>query len=280
LGGVLGLIGSRLQISPQITGYLVIAISLLMVALGLNMLGVKAFRKFQISAPKSFTRKIANENNFSGKYMPFIMGALTFFLPCGFTITAQSLALLSGNVVQGALIMGAFALGTIPVLFFIGLTSVKLSAKPNSAMTFSKVAGFLVLFFALFNMSNQVTVLGFTGFSNPAVANQTQTQNNTDNQNGLPPVVDGKQVIKMTASGSGDNPNYFKVKAGVPVRWEITGGNSLGCNGAIISSRLFDGSVDLTPGQLSVKEFTPQTAGTFGFSCTMGMIRGTIEVVN
>lgn len=274
LGGVLGLIGSRLQISPQITGYLVIAISLLMIALGLQMLGVKAFQKFQISAPKSATRYIANENNFQGKYMPFIMGALTFFLPCGFTITAQSLALLSGNVAQGALIMGAFALGTIPVLFFIGLSSVKFSSKPHLALRFSKVAGFLVLFFAIFNMSNQAAVLGFTGINlNP---NPTQISN----QDGLAPIVDGKQVIKMTATGSKDSPNYFKVKAGIPVRWEITGGSSLGCNGAIISASLFSGSIDLTPGQVSVKEFTPQTPGTYAFSCTMGMIKGTIEVVS
>jgi sulfite exporter TauE/SafE/copper chaperone CopZ len=280
LGGVLGLIGSRLQISPQITGYLVIAISLLMIALGLQMLGVKAFRKFQISAPKSITRGIANENNFQGKYMPFIMGALTFFLPCGFTITAQSLALLSGNVISGAAIMGAFALGTIPVLFFIGLSSVKFSSKPHLAERFSKVAGFLVLFFALYNISNQATVLGFTDFGNIASSIQTQTQNSRGDQSGLAPIVDGKQVIQMTASGSEDSPNYFKVKAGVPVRWEITGANSLGCNGAIISNKLFDGAVDLTPGQVAIKEFTPQTPGVYGFSCTMGMIRGKIEVVN
>ena len=273
LGGVLGLIGSRLQISPQITGYLVVAISILMVVFGLQMLGVKALRKFQISAPKSLTRKIANENNFEGKYMPFLMGALTFFLPCGFTITAQSLALLSGNVFNGALIMGAFALGTIPVLFFIGLSSVKFSSRPHLAERFSKVAGFLVLFFALFNISNQFTVLGIN-------FNQNQPQAAVANQNDLPAIVNGQQVIKMTASGSRDNPNYFKVKAGIPVRWEITGGNSLGCNGAIISRNLFDGTVDLTPGQLSVKEFTPKSPGTYGFSCTMGMIRGTIEVIN
>jgi len=275
LGGALGLIGGRLQISPQITGYLVIAVSLLMIALGLQMLGVKGFRKFQITPPKSATRYIANENNFQGKYMPFIMGALTFFLPCGFTITAQSLALLSGNVLQGALIMGAFALGTIPVLFFIGLSSVKFNSKPHLAERFSKVAGFLVLFFALFNMSNQATVLGFTGIN----LNQNQVQVSNVNQNDLPLIIDGEQVIKMTASGSGDSPNYFKVKAGVPVKWEITGSNSLGCNGAIVSNSLFDGEIVLAPGQVSTKEFTPQTPGTYGFSCTMGMIRGTIEVI-
>ena len=272
LGGVLGLIGSRLQLSSKFTAVLIVVISVLMIALGLQMLGLKAFRKFQLALPKSATRKIANENNFQAKYAPFVMGALTFFLPCGFTITTQGLALLSGNAFYGALIMGSFALGTVPMLFFIGLSSVKLSSKPHLAERFSKVAGFLVLFFALFNISNQITVLGFSGIN----SNQNQIQ---VGDNGLPAIVNGEQIIKMTASGNGDSPNYFKVKAGIPVKWEITAGNSLGCNAAIISSNLFDGQVDLTPGQVSVKEFTPQKSGVYVFSCTMGMIRGTIEVV-
>lgn len=272
LGGVLGIIGSRLQISPQITGYLVIAISLLMVAFGLQMLGVKAFRKFQIAAPKSATRYIANENNFQGKYMPLIMGALTFFLPCGFTITAQSLALLSGGAFSGALIMGAFALGTVPSLLFIGLSSVKLSSKPHLAERFAKVAGFIVLFFALFNISNQANVLGFTGIN--------LNQNQVVDQKDLPPIVDGKQVIKMVAYGSKDVPNSFKVRAGIPVRWEITADASAGgCNSSIISSNLFSGAIDLIPGQVSIKEFTPQKPGKYRFSCQMGMISGIIEVV-
>lgn len=160
LGGVLGLLGSRLQISFEFTALLVILISLLMIALALQMLGVKGFRKFQFAMPKFITRGIANENNFRGKYMPLIMGALTFFLPCGLTITAQTIALLSGSVIQGALIMGFFALGTAPVLLAIGLSSVTFSARPHWSATFSKVAGFLVLFFALYNMYNQVNVLG------------------------------------------------------------------------------------------------------------------------
>ncbi|OGZ79270.1 MAG: hypothetical protein A2358_03290 [Candidatus Staskawiczbacteria bacterium RIFOXYB1_FULL_37_44] len=281
LGGVLGIIGSKLQISPQFTGYLVIGISLLMISLGFQMLGVKAFRKFQIAAPKFATRYIANEKNFQGKQMPFIMGALTFFLPCGFTITAQSLALLSGNAFSGALIMGAFALGTVPSLLFIGLSSVKFSSKPHLAERFAKVAGFLVLFFALYNISNQATVLGFTGFDNIVALSQTQSQGTKVDEKDLPQIIDGKQVIKMTAYGSKDVPNSFKVRVGVPVRWEITADRTAGgCNGSIISNSLFSESIDLIPGQLSVKEFTPEKTGKFRFSCQMGMISGIIEVVN
>ena len=207
------------------------------------------------------------------------MGALTFFLPCGFTITAQGLALLSGSGLQGGLIMSAFALGTAPMLLFIGISSVKFLSKPHLFESFTKVAGFLVIFFALFNLNNQLNVLGYGGFSGIFLSQNSSNQTAVSEKD-LPPIADGKQVIAMTASGSQDSPNYFKVRAGVPVRWEITGASSLGCNGAIVSKNLFSDVVALTPNQVTVKEFTPQTAGKFGFSCTMGMIRGTIEVVN
>jgi len=158
------------------------------------------------------------------------------------------------------------------------LSSVKFSSKPHLAERFSKVAGFLVLFFALFNISSQMNVLGFTGIA--SFFPQNQGQNIVDEKD-LPPTVDGKQVIKMTAYASKDSPNYFKVRAGVPVRWEITADRSAGgCNSSIISGSLFSGSIPLTPGQISVKEFTPQKAGKFRFSCQMGMISGIIEVVN
>jgi sulfite exporter TauE/SafE len=55
----------------------------------------------------------------------FVLGASTFFLPCGFTQAMQLYAMSSGNVFSGALIMGVFAVGTTPGLLSIGgLTSV------------------------------------------------------------------------------------------------------------------------------------------------------------
>lgn len=160
LGGVLGLIGSRLTFSFTVTAWLIISISVLMVILGCQMLGVKAFKNFQIGLPKFITRKIADEKKFERKYMPFVMGAATFFLPCGFTITAQTAALLSGNALQGALIMGFFALGTAPILLLIGISSIKLFSRPHLSLAFSRAAGFLVLFFALYNIWGQMNLLG------------------------------------------------------------------------------------------------------------------------
>ena len=281
LGGVIGAIGSKFQISLTFNSALIIAVSAVMFFLALQMLGVKVFRKFQFTMPKFITRRIADETKFQGKYMPFLMGALTFFLPCGFTITAQGLALISGGAIQGALIMLFFALGTLPALLAIGLSAVRFSQKPHLANKFLKVAGILVLFFALFNINAQLNVLGLSSFSDLELKSTTQkSTNNKDSEEGLPPIINGKQVVKMDASSSGYKPNYFKVKAGVPVRWEITDTGTSGCTNAIISRGLFADEVPLTPGQVSVKEFTPEKSGKYKFSCWMGMVSGIIEVVD
>lgn len=83
LGAILGAIGSKLQISFKFTSFLIIAVSIVMFLLALQMLGVKSLRRFQFTLPKAATRYIANEANFKGRYMPVLMGALTFFLQIG-----------------------------------------------------------------------------------------------------------------------------------------------------------------------------------------------------
>ena len=283
-GAILGAIGSKLNFSLKFGPILVIAVSLMMIFLAFQMLGFRAFRKFQFTMPKFMTRFIANESNFKGRYMPFLMGAFTFFLPCGFTITAQGLALISGSATQGGLIMLLFALGTLPMLLFIGLPSVKFSQKPHLSNRLLKVAGILVLFFALYNINFQLNVLGISSLSDLGI-NSSQSSNAAKNnsfqsEEGLSPVVSGKQILKMAASSSGYSPNYFKVRAGVPVRWEITDKGTSGCTNAIISRNLFDGEIPLTPGQTSIKEFTPEKAGRYKFSCWMGMVSGIIDVVD
>lgn len=281
-GFILGAIGSKIQISFTFTTILIIAVSIIMVFLGLQMLGVKRLRRFQITMPKFITRYAADESNFKGKYMPFIMGALTFFLPCGFTITAQGLALLSGNPIQGGLIMLFFALGTVPTLFAIGLSSIKLSSRPHWSSRFSKVAGILVLFFALFNFNSQLNAMGAPSLSNINLKGLFSTNKSpvSTQIKDLPLIVNGKQVIKMEASATGYKPNYFKVRVNVPVRWEITDTGTSGCTNAVISNNLFSGAINLTVGQVSVKEFTPTKVGKYKFSCWMGMITGIIEVVD
>jgi len=274
-GILLGIVGSKIQISSQFSSFLIFIVAVFRILMAFQMFGFKYFQKFQFTLPRRFTRYVSDEKNFKGRYMPFIMGAMTLFLPCGFTITAQGMALLSSNAIQGGLIMALFALGTAPGLLLIGLSSIKMFEKPHLALRFSRIAGILILFFALFNLNNQLSVLGFSNL-NDAISGFSNIKNETD----LPPMVNGVQVIKMDASASGYSPTYFKVRVGVPVRWEITDTGTSGCTNAIISAGLFNDKISLTHGQTAVKEFTPQKAGKYKFSCWMGMVSGTIEVVD
>jgi sulfite exporter TauE/SafE/copper chaperone CopZ len=269
-GGLLGYFGSFFHLSLTLGAVIAIIVSVIMFILALQMLNIKWANAISFALPKSLTGSIADETHFKGRLMPFVMGGLTFFLPCGFTLTAQSLALASGSIFGGALIMFSFALGTFVPLLLIGYSSAVTNKNPRTAAYFSQVAGILVLLFSLYNISAQMTVLG-VNFIPSTTTSKVSTVS----------VVGGKQIIKMDASTSGYTPNTFTIKAGLPTRWEITDKGTSGCTNAVISRTLFEGPINLVPGTTSVREFTaPTTPGTYRFSCWMGMISGSIEVIN
>jgi len=137
------------------------------------------------------------------------------------------------------------------------------------------------------NINFQLNVLGIASLSDLGIVSNAAKNNSAQNkagsprdEAGLPSIVNGQQILKMDASSRGYSPNYFKVRVGIPVRWEITDKGTSGCTNAVISKSLFEGEIPLTPGQTSVKEFTPKKAGKYKFSCWMGMISGIIEVVD
>jgi len=268
LGLVLGAVGSVFRLSTTFSMILILGVSILMIVMGLQMLGLKVGAKIKIAMPKSLSKKIIEKSERKETHIPFLIGALTVFLPCGFTITTESMAVISGSPLAGAGMMLAFALGTLPSLLLIGFSSMKFLKKPHTSDLFLKVAGILVLFFAFFNINAQLNVLGKTNLND--LKTKKEDQAITEN---------GKQILVMTASSSGYKPNYFKIKAGVPVIWKITDEGSSGCTNAVIARDLFYGEIRLTRGETSVKEFTVNKPGRYKFSCWMGMVSGIIEVV-
>ena len=75
------------------------------------------------------------------------------------TESMQINAMASGNFLQGGLIMLIFALGTLPVLAMISFTSVRFSHSLRSGIFF-KTAGFIVIFFAIFNFFSALVAAG------------------------------------------------------------------------------------------------------------------------
>lgn len=161
LGGVVGFLGSLFTMSITIYFIMSVILFAVMIILGMNLLDVfPIFRKLQLKMPKSFAKSVVNTSNVQNAFMPALLGAATFFLPCGFTQTMQVNAMATGNWLQGALLMATFALGTLPVLGLISFTSVKLSHSLQSGVFF-KTAGFVVLFFALYNFTSALVAAGY-----------------------------------------------------------------------------------------------------------------------
>lgn len=271
LGAVLGAFGSVIKFSIGLGAVLTIAVSILIIVIALQMLGVKYFQNLRIGLPKFLTRYMVNEKKFNNKWMPMVIGILTVLLPCGFTITVQSLALASGSWLNGMLMMLAFVLGTTPILLFIGLSSGKLLASNHFSKIFSIVAGVLILAFGVYNINSQLTVLGIPNLRSAISLIGKEKTTDVD-------VTDGIQIIKMDASGSDYSPNEFTVKKGIPVRWEVTNKGVTGCTNAIIAKDFFAGNFKIDK-DVVVKEFTPMKTGKFYFTCWMGMAYGTITVV-
>lgn len=70
------------------------------------------------------------------------------------------------------------------------------------------------------------------------------------------------------------------MRKGIPVEWtiEVPEGKLNGCNGEIVVPA-FDLSIKLHEGENTVS-FTPNDVGTIPYSCWMGMIKSSINVVD
>lgn len=159
LGGVLGAIGSALSISPSINAILGILVALVMVILGVNLLDViHSAKRLQVSLPRHFFDRVTKIEN--GFFAPLIIGAGTFFLPCGFTQSMQLAALSSGSFGSGLLIMGMFALGTLPVLALLSFGSFRFAHSRYASMFF-KTAGVVVIGLGVFALLSGFAALGW-----------------------------------------------------------------------------------------------------------------------
>lgn len=275
LGGVLGGLGSVLQLSGGTLGIMTIIVGIVMLFLGMKLVGIfPRMENKSISLPSGISKMLGikkHEKEYSHRGS-VITGALTFFLPCGFTQAMQLYAISTGSFVQGALIMGVFALGTAPGLLGVGgLTSV---IKGIFAQRFFKFAGLVVVILAFFNIANGYNLTGWQ-FGSWFVANRAQTVQGNDPNVRL---ENGVQVVTMAEVAGGYSPNRFTIRKGVPVRWVIDAQAPYSCASSLVVSSL-NIRKTLKAGE-NIIEFTPQKMGTIPFSCAMGMYTGSFTVVD
>lgn len=276
LGGALGSLGSFFQLSGSTMGVLIIIVGVVMLMLGMKLVGI--FPRMENSGlmlPKGISRFFGIKTHHTKEYShgsSMVTGALTFFLPCGFTQAMQLYAISTGSFIQGALIMGIFALGTAPGLLSVGgLTSV---IKGIFARRFFKFSGLLVIFLALFNISNGYNLTGWQlGFNSDTKTVPSVSVNDPNVK-----LENGVQVVRMTEGQSGYSPNKFTIKKGVPVKWVVNATAPFSCASSLMVSKLGIRK-SLTAGENTI-EFTPTETGSIPFSCSMGMYTGVFTVVD
>ncbi len=272
-GALLGALGGSLPSQTWLYGLVALILGVGFLFVGLHMLdltpslasrGLRLPRRFNDWADRLAKRHTG--------IAPFFVGMVTFVLPCGFTQTAQALALASGSASRGALMMTMFALGTMPVL--VGLTMFGGAAALKHRFIRLSTGSLLVLF-AFGQMDGGLTVLGspvtFGGLAG-SVASVFKSAPT------IPPTNAGVQIVDMTVAYGTFSPRQFTIKRGVPVRWNINGVDVSGCANSIVAPKLGIARA-LTTG-MNVIEFTPKQSGIIPFSCSMGMIRGSFTVID
>lgn len=264
-GGMVGALGSMLTLSTKATGTMTIIASLVMILLGFQLLHLfPVFRRFQPKMPKFLAHRIHDSASSENKAGPILLGAATFFLPCGFTQALQLYVLSKGDWHVGALTMFVFSLGTLPAL--LSLSAISSFSKGKTQRYFLKTAGVVVLLLGLSNIRNGFALAGLSAVGVPR-AQKTATVTSTDPN---VRIENGIQVVTMTVSGYSYQPAQFTVQQGIPVQWKVDASRAGGCARVLVAPDL-NIQQYLSSSGTTLISFTPTSAGTFRFSCPMGM---------
>ncbi len=271
LGGLIGALGSVFEISNSITGFITVGVGLFMIFLGVQLTQIiPKLSDISFTLPKGIARSLGITDGGQKQYShlgTMILGALTFFLPCGFTQAIQLYAVSTGSFIRGGLTMAVFALGTMPGL--LGIGSLSAFVKGSFSGLFFKVTGIIVIFLAIFNITNGLNLLKVSaGLSGIDIQKEANTNVITEN---------GYQVARMVQDETGYKPNSFIVKKGLPVKWAVKTVYPYSCASSLMLPK-YNIRTLLTEKE-QVFEFTPEETGDIPFSCSMGMYSGVFHVV-
>jgi len=262
-GAVIGALGTVFTLSPTLGGIAVLVAGLVLLLLGLRLLRFLGWlRIFQPRMPAFFKEKMEHAGGTSSGLASFLVGAGTFFLPCGFTQALQLYVLSKGSPTTGALTMLVFSLGTLPALLSFGALSSLI--KGAVLRSFLQVSGVMVLLIGLVTVSSGFALLGMP-LSLPLLGQTQQRQ-----QAPLAPLIAGKQVVSMKVNGLEYLPSLFTVRQGIPVEWMVDGSHAQDC-ARVLTVPDLGLTVSLPVHGVKTIVFVPQKTGNLRFSCPMAL---------
>jgi sulfite exporter TauE/SafE/copper chaperone CopZ/plastocyanin domain-containing protein len=278
VGAAVGALGSAVSLSGAFRGAVQLVAGAFMALMGINMLGLfPKLRRFAPRMPRALARRV-DAGQASSK-SPFRVGLLNGLMPCGPLQAMQLYALGTGSAARGALSMLLFSLGTVPLMFGLGALSSALTAGGRALTRTAMTAGaVLVAALGLTMFAQGWSLSGFASLADAAAGLFAGSRSAAPAGDAAYSIEDNVQLVS-SALLPGKYP-AITVRAGLPVRWTIDApeGSINGCNNRMIIGE-YGVEHRFAPGR-NVVEFTPKKPGKVRYSCWMGMIRGTITVLD
>lgn len=270
-GAALGAVGASVTMPPQLTAVLMITVAVVMLLLGTRLTGLSPrIAGWSPTLPMGLGGRLGLGGGSVSAYSDRragMLGAASFFLPCGFTQAIQIYALSTGSPLFAAALLGTFAIGTAPGL--LALAGLPVVVPSRARPTLLRLVGVIVLGFALLNGSAGIRLSGVTLPSFVGTANAAP----------LPGTLgaDGVQSITTYQDANGYRPSNVTIYAGYPTRWTIQSSSTSTCAASLFAPAV-DVRVRLEKGP-NLINLPALPAGILNYTCAMGMYGGRITVV-
>lgn len=272
LGALLGLLGSALIITSKTQGIMQIVSGIVILLMALKISDIHpVVRNFSITAPKFIFRLLRNRSKDTSWFTPIALGILTIVIPCGITQGIMLLSVSTGDIWYGALILGAFVLGTTPIFYLLGIAGgFILSVKPLRI-----IAVLLMVYLGLTAINSGQILRGsphtFQNYAN-VILNRSITAN------GPTTTENGKQVVTIDVKNTSYEASTNTLKLGVPVKLILKTNKTAGCSRAFTIPDYNINKILPVTGE-EIIEFTPTKLGSLTYTCSMGMYSGVFNVV-
>jgi sulfite exporter TauE/SafE len=273
LGALLGALGSVVQLSVGTRTIVQILAGLLIISFGLAQLGAPGFRRIVIEPPASWMRLVGKSARSQSALAPTLLGMATLLIPCGITLSMESIALAAGSPVTGAATMAVFVIGTGPLFAVLGYAARKAATVWRGRL--AAATGVVVIVTGLLTLNGGLELAGSPLAASHLAADLATTSDSSHTATAASTITDGHQTVTITAASDGYNPSTTRARAGIPTTLLIHSAGAEGCIRAFTIPELNVQHILPATGDTRI-DIGPLHPGTLGYVCGMGMYTGTI----
>jgi sulfite exporter TauE/SafE len=271
-GIVVGALGAAITMPPVVTGALMITVAVVMTILGTRLTGLSPrIAGWSPTLPMAVSRSLGLGGEGGSRYSDgraAMLGAASFFLPCGFTQAVQIFALSTGSPLVGGALLATFAIGTAPGL--LALAGLPVIVPSGLRPTLLRLVGVVVLAFAFLNVSGGLQLAGISlpGFGVGSVAAAPSSTI----------AADGTQLLTTYQDADGYSPGNVTIYSGIATEWTIQSSTATTCAATLVIPAWNTGAhLRVGPNKLNLPALP---AGVVRYTCSMGMYSGSITVVD